>query len=1285
MTSRFFLDHSKQDLFEDPLDGSIQLYDNTPACAEVLRAGDPLPGCGSLLIGPCEAARCPAALARSRVTHVVCLDPRALPDTASVPCEVLAFDHVADSPRQALLHVLAAAVSWASSARAAGGNVLVASRAGMLECLAMLQSDGGQQSNEVPHFTVSYDDCEDSTGFSVEMDELPSSEHWWEAYKRELSDAFMGPRDLIRSHTREGADFWDFLAKYESASSRQPRTPSSSPPPGQELPHWALDLPKVYDARYRVGFALVHGSGAPARTPRGLERVPSERLATFRTALHMYADFCMKRKFQRLVKLRRDRAALPIAAHRDEILAAVASNSVTVVAGDTGCGKSTQVPQYLLEAGYSSIACTQPRRIACISLCRRVAVETLNEYGSKVAYQIRFDSSTTAATRIVFLTEGVLLRQVASQALLERYDVVIVDEVHERHLFGDFLLGILRDVVGRRAGTLKLVLMSATINVKLYSDYFCGAPVILVPGRLFPIEVRFFAQDKPTSGVEIQQNEAEESQKPNRATGRLDCKPYLAILDMIEKQYPADERGDVLIFMSGMREILTLAEEVRREFGQRRKWIILVLHSAISVEEQDKVFDIAPDGVRKCIISTNIAETSVTIDGIRFVIDSGKVKEMGYDARSRMQQLQEFWISQASAEQRKGRSGRTGPGVCFRIYSPAEYAHFNKFTVPEILRVPLQSLVLQILALNLGDPRAFSFIEMPPKEAVEEAVRRLVEIDAIRAEGTGEVLTPLGEVLSRLPVDPPLGKVLVLGSTFGLSAIAALDSDDGKCAEHEKFVSPHGDPFTLLNLYDEWISVKSHHGNSRRWCREHFVEEQRLYEITKLADQFKQQLDDARSSGDEDQDSRRSRKRDRRELRVLRIERDKKRKRRVLTFEDDATVSDGEKKAVSDEEVDLREIDFNLTHSVDEMFSGLQRRMSLRDAVVVKFIVSSGLYPNVAIPDPSAPAVGTAGEVTFHTRFKDFVGMHPLSVFAAGRGGSFSMTDAFFYVTLLHTNKTFIVGALRMPAVQSLLLLANRIDTDRDCTKLVVDQWLEFKMANYRATERILSLAHELREAIIALLQKKLKPKTEQEQDEGEAKMATGHPAEFLASFMGCFDDMESCMCSTWCPCVQYGRNTEEFGRGVVCESPDSCLHCLAHFALHSFTGCGCLLIAAQRQLVREKYGISGDFAEDLLLSWCCGCCVLSQVSREIKQRRRLIPPPTAVYISYAPAPTAAAPPASATDLPPPPSYAPGAALVPSAPMMPPATNPAYAQGSPVPPPGVCPPAYVSGNTPPPY
>ncbi|XP_060571590.1 probable ATP-dependent RNA helicase DHX34, partial [Ruditapes philippinarum] len=662
-------------------------------------------------------------------------------------------------------------------------------------------------------------------------------------FKHSLNKIFFREQSFIRRGSKEYDDFWVFVEKYENFQKRQKdKNPKTKPCVSGES---SLGIPSHYDKRYRINIALKNrdvedfikkGRLADADID---EEITVERVKEFKNILLHYLDFQQKQKLSKLKKVKADQENLPIFQHKSEIVELVRDNQVVIIAGDTGCGKSTQVPQYLLQAGYEKIACTQPRRIACVSLSKRVGYETLNEYGSDVAFQVRFEKTKTSNTKILFLTEGLLLRQMTSDPHLSMYNVIVIDEVHERHIHTDFLLGILKCLVHHR-DDVKVVLMSATINIDLFSNYFEDAPVMKVPGRLYPIEMEFCPIQKDS----------------DTRTERLDPSPYLKIMQRIEKKYPRSERGDLLIFLSGQKEIMSVVEAARAYTQQTKTWIVLPLHSALSVDEQEKVFDIAPEGVRKCIVSTNIAETSVTIDGVRFIVDSGKVKEMSFDPKYKMQRLQEFSISRASAEQRKGRAGRTGPGVCFRLYDEKEYESYQEYTTPEIQRVPLDSLVLQMISMGLPDPRKFPFIEAPSIQSLENAIIFLREQGALFED---ESLTPIGLMLSKLPVDVVIGKMLIMGSIFHmidpvLSIAAAMSvqspftskmyTDVDSMAARKSLESDHGDPFTLLNAFDEWIQVKADGRGTKKWCKRRGLEEQRFYEMTKLKRQFKELLQD---------------------------------------------------------------------------------------------------------------------------------------------------------------------------------------------------------------------------------------------------------------------------------------------------------------------------------------------------------------------------------------------------------------------------------------------------------
>ncbi|XP_022092525.1 probable ATP-dependent RNA helicase DHX34 [Acanthaster planci] len=930
----------------------------------------------------------------------------------------------------------------------------------------------------------------------------------WKRHRRELDAIFFRDDSIIQRKSEDYQDFWKFLERYQAfqfkQSARQPHQDKSDADDKDGSAKSAvLGLPLKYDKRHRINMALdLRGVEEAERRLEWLtssqddeDELSTARIKEFSKVLLYYMDFCQKQQFAKLAKLLRDRANLPIARYQDMIVEATRANQVVIVAGDTGCGKSTQVPQYLMKAGFKGIACTQPRRIACISLSKRVGYETLHEYGMEVGYQIRFEASKSAATKILFLTEGLLLRQLSLDPTLQQYNVIILDEVHERHLHGDFLLGVLRCLLEQRQD-LKLVLMSATINIGLFSGYFDKAPVIQVPGRLFPIKLEY----APIS-IEEQSSKSE----------KLDPRPYLRIMQQIDMKYPATERGDLLIFLSGMSEISSVVEAAKLYAATTQTWIVLALHSTLSIAEQDKVFDVAPEGVRKCIVSTNIAETSVTIDGIRFIVDSGKVKEMSYNAEAKMQQLQEFWISRASAEQRKGRAGRTGPGVCFRLYEESRYSDFQEYSTPEIHRVPLDSLILQMMALGLHDPRKFPFIEPPPATSIESSILFLKEQRALSKE---ERLTPIGRLLADLPVDVVIGKMLIMATIFKMiepvlciaAALSVQSPFTSRAHRSEAMTarcpleSDHGDPFTLLNAFDEWIQVKAKGLPALKWCKRRGLEEQRFYEMSKLKRQFEDLLRDhnlverlsdpsERKFSSAERYQRNLEKKKLRELKRKEHSGPKKRKLLRLGQENFDESGDDEDEPGSD----LKSLEFKLTHDLNRLqtAASLNRSFTLRELNLLKVILCSGLYPQLAIADDCNTYRRECDQV-FHTKAKPFVLLHPTGVFAnnpsileppeekdeagnaCSRGVRSSRHQLIAYVSLLETNKPYLVNTMRVPALQTMLLYANCLDTNQACTRIVVDEWIELTIADVDTAEHVMSAVIQLRAAWLQLLEMRL-------------------------------------------------------------------------------------------------------------------------------------------------------------------------------------------------------------------
>ncbi|XP_072286092.1 probable ATP-dependent RNA helicase DHX34 [Pyxicephalus adspersus] len=964
------------------------------------------------------------------------------------------------------------------------------------------------------------------------MEREERSSHWdWNNphTRRRLEDLFFVERGYIKPNSEESKEFWVFFERFQRYQSLQKQNTRRSEGEREGHKNKLNDLPKEYDPRYRINLSIVlsrdaekalQGRHKKGHNSRDCEDLPKEKLIEFKKAILHYLDFNQRQSFGKLTKLRKERSSLPIFQYKDKIVQMVRDHQVVVVAGDTGCGKSTQVPQYLLAAGFGHIACTQPRRIACISLAKRVGFESLNQYGSKVGYQIRFESSRSPATKIVFLTEGLLLRQIQRESDIPQYQVLIVDEVHERHLHSDFLLGVLRRLLPLRPD-LKVILMSATINIKLFSEYFDQAPVLQVPGRLFPIQVIY----QP-----IPQEEAVSKSE------KLDPRPYLRVLQAIDHKYQADERGDLLIFLSGVTEISTVQEAVQVYATHTQRWIVLPLHSTLSIAEQDKVFDLAPPGVRKCIISTNIAETSVTIDGVRFVLDSGKVKEMSFDPKAKMQRLQEFWISRASAEQRKGRAGRTGPGVCYRLYAESDYDAFAPYPVPEIQRVALDALILQMKSMGLGDPRIFPFIEQPPMSSIETAILYLRDQGALDAN---EEVTPIGNLLAKLPVDVVIGKMLILGSLFNLvepvmTIAAALSvqspflrnaTKNPDCTTARKpLESDHGDPFTLLNVFNEWLQIKSSRSsNSRKWCRRRGLEEQRLYEMTNLRRQFKELLKDHGMLQETetrivDRYSRQRQHKERKELHQLKREheRTEKRKRKVLKLQDEdlGTSSDEDRKSSKEgkDSVDIQDVKFKLRHNVDELreLSGAGEDLSRKQLSLLKLIVCHGLYPQLAIPD-SFNSCRKDSDQVFHTRRKQGIVLHPTSVFSnnpdllqvdedieeasmndskssKNSKGVSSKHQIVGFVSLLETNKPYLVNCVRLPALQGLLLLARSLDTNTDCCQIVCDGWIEMNMEDPEGALHLISEAVKVRLAWEKVLLSRLKKSNRHDFDEDDKR-----------------------------------------------------------------------------------------------------------------------------------------------------------------------------------------------------
>ncbi|MGN8258305.1 ATP-dependent RNA helicase HrpA [Pseudomonas sp. SMSB3] len=525
--------------------------------------------------------------------------------------------------------------------------------------------------------------------------------------------------------------------------------------------------------------------------------------------------------------------SLPIAAKRDEIKKALAEHQVLVIAGETGSGKTTQLPKICLEMGRGShglIAHTQPRRIAARSVAARVAEELGTPLGALVGYQVRFEDQSDANTLVKLMTDGILLAETQHDRFLERYDTIIVDEAHERSLNIDFLLGYLKTLLHRRP-ELKLIITSATIDLERFSKHFDNAPIIEVSGRTFPVETWY----RPlTSEQDEEGNQVEDDLTVDQA--------ILATLDEIAQHERSVGKGpgDVLVFLPGEREIRDAAEILRK--AQLRHTEILPLYARLSPAEQQRIFQ--PHPGRRVVLATNVAETSLTVPGIRYVIDSGTARISRYSYRAKVQRLPIEAVSQASANQRKGRCGRVEPGICVRLYSEEDFNSRPAFTDPEILRTNLAAVILQMLHLRLGAIDAFPFIEPPDGKAISDGFNLLQELSAVNRENQ---LTPIGRQLARLPIDPRLGRMLLEGARLGslqevLIVTSALSVQDPRerpperqqAADqaHAQWKDVDSDFAALVNLWRGFEEQRQALTANplRNWCRKQFLNYLRLRE-----------------------------------------------------------------------------------------------------------------------------------------------------------------------------------------------------------------------------------------------------------------------------------------------------------------------------------------------------------------------------------------------------------------------------------------------------------------------
>ncbi|WFD30819.1 RNA helicase [Malassezia sp. CBS 17886] len=513
------------------------------------------------------------------------------------------------------------------------------------------------------------------------------------------------------------------------------------------------------------------------------------------------------------LSMQEQRRSLPIYKLRSALVQAVRDNQVLVVVGDTGSGKTTQLTQYLAEAGFADrarIGCTQPRRVAAVSVAKRVAEEVGCRVGQDVGYLIRFEDCTSPETRIKYMTDGMLQRECLVDPNVSAYSVIMLDEAHERTIATDVLFGLLKKALRRRPD-LKLIVTSATLDAEKFSTYFFGCPIFTIPGRTYPVEILY-----------TKEPEAD----------------YLdAALITVMQIHLSEPPGDVLVFLTGQEEIDTSCEilyERMRALGPSvPELIILPVYSALPSEMQSRIFEPAPPGARKVVLATNIAETSITIDGVYYVVDPGFVKQNAYDARLGMDSLVVTPISQAQARQRSGRAGRTGPGKCYRLYTEAAYRNeMLPNPIPDIQRQNLASTILALKAMGINDLLHFDFMDPPPAQTMLTALESLYALTALDDEG---LLTRLGRKMADFPMDPQMAKMLIASVDLGcseevLSIVAMLsipnvffrpkDKQAQADTKRAKFFQPEGDHLTLLTVYNAW----AHSNFSMPWCMDNFVQ-----------------------------------------------------------------------------------------------------------------------------------------------------------------------------------------------------------------------------------------------------------------------------------------------------------------------------------------------------------------------------------------------------------------------------------------------------------------------------
>ncbi|GAA5915840.1 hypothetical protein JCM6882_006816 [Rhodosporidiobolus microsporus] len=632
--------------------------------------------------------------------------------------------------------------------------------------------------------------------------------------------------------------------------SARPHTPSASssatsPPATTSIKRPATDSPSLKNGhtpsskrpRVHVFDAEAENEARERREGGVEERGSSGRAPGAAKRRHAWTPELKQRARQEAERLLAGRKLLPVYEGKDQILQGIADNDTVIVLGETGSGKTTQIPHFLIEFNTPChnprVVCTQPRRVAAISLATRVAAEAGVQLGDLVGYTVRFDDTTSSSTRLKYATDGTLLAEMLSDRDLEAYDVVVLDEAHERSLRTDMLMGFLKDIQKRRKE--KIVVMSATIDAKGFSDFFDRAPVLFVKGRQHKVEIKY--TDEPQ-------------------TDYLDA--ALKTVFQIHAKYPP---GGILVFLPGQDEIESLQASITsylpdlaKTSPQADEIAIVPLYAKLPAAEQAKAFEPAKPKTRKVILSTNVAETSVTIPGVSYVIDCGLAKEKRYHAGTGIESLMTESISQSSAKQRAGRAGRERNGFCFRLYTESTYDALERRTLPEIKRVSLTFALLHLLAAGQEDVFAFHYMDRPDKESILFALVTLRGLEAVDAKGR---ITPLGRSMASLPLDPVYARVLLASFAEGcprevidlVSLINASDqllpnsssTRDQASAARSKFIHRSGDHMMLLNILKAFDELE---GNDERkaWCKANFVSLKALRSVLEARKQLRERV-----------------------------------------------------------------------------------------------------------------------------------------------------------------------------------------------------------------------------------------------------------------------------------------------------------------------------------------------------------------------------------------------------------------------------------------------------------